>query len=253
MGTSGSSKGPRSNSPLVPPHADATPGVPLPEPEGQRFRGFRTEFGRAAAGAAGASLRSALGKYAREATQGPAIGPRRFGPAYSAGADLIGALGELRTGGTGENATGTDLSGLVGQPIDYAAQQIARTLAPDNADADQIATAIQEAIAEVLPDVEVFDPAAIPLDQMIQLLVEFFSRILFQEITNTAGNAWNRSPTSRQTARLEAELLELIRVTVDKHLSPRLSSGIERLSKSQLAAIEHAALQEVWREWEAYE
>lgn len=253
MGTSGSSKGPKSTSPLVPDYADATPGVPLPAPEGQRFRGFRTEFGHLAAGSGGASLRTALGKYARQATHGAAVGPRRFGPAYTAGAELIGALGDLRAGGTGENATGTDLSRLVGQPMDYAAQEIARALAPDNADADQIAAAIQEAIAETLPEVEVFDPSLISLDQMIQLMVEFFSRILFQEITNSAGDAWNKSPTPQQTARLEAELLELVRVTVDKHLSPPLSSGLERLSKAQIETIERTALQEVWREWEAYQ
>ena len=45
MGTSGSSKGPKNSSPLVPAGVDDEPGKPLPEPEGQRFRGFRTEFG----------------------------------------------------------------------------------------------------------------------------------------------------------------------------------------------------------------
>ena len=152
MGTSASSKGPNSSSPLVPPWADATPGAPLPQPEGQRFRGFRTEFGRAAAGAGGGSLRSALGKYAREATHGASVGPRRFGPAYAAGADLAGVMSEMRGGGTGENSAGVDLSGLVGRPLDYAAQEIARALAPDNADADQISAAIQEAMAEALPE-----------------------------------------------------------------------------------------------------
>ncbi len=48
MGTSASSKGPRSTSPLVPAWADADPEAPLPPPEGQRFRAFRTEFGRVA-------------------------------------------------------------------------------------------------------------------------------------------------------------------------------------------------------------
>jgi hypothetical protein len=251
MGTSASGKGPKSNSPLVPKHADANPNLPLPDPEGQRFRGFRTEFGRVAAGTSGASLRSAIRAYAREATGGSTYGPRRFGPAYTVGASLTEALTDLRGGGTGEQATGVDLSRLRGQPIDYAAQELARALAPPNADAELVAAAIQEAVAEALPEAEVFDPATISNDELIHLLVEFFSRIIFQEITAAAGKAWDQSKSPQQTTRLEADLLELVRVTVDKHLSPRLANGFENLSRAQLEAIERAAVDEVWREWES--
>jgi hypothetical protein len=251
MGTSASGKGPKSNSPLVPAHADATPNVPLPEPAPQRFRGFRTEFGRVAAGAAGASLRSAIRAHAREATGGSAVGPRRFGTAYVAGADLAQALTNLRAGGAAQSPTGFDLTRLRGQPIDYAAQELARALAPENADAELVVTAIQEAIAEALPEVELFDPATITDDQLIHLLVEFFSRIIFQEITAAAGDAWNKSTSPRRTTKMEADLLELIRVTVDKHLGPRLQNRIANLSRAQFQEIERAAIDEVWREWES--
>jgi hypothetical protein len=253
VGTSASSKGPKSTSPLVPEWADADPAKPLPSPEGQRFRGFRTEFGRVAAGTAGASLGGALGRYAREASGGSSIGPRRFGPAYNAGASFAGAMADLKSGGTGEAATGVDLRRLVGQPIDYAAQEIARVLAPENADADQIAIAIQEAIAEVLPDVAVFDPDAISIDQIVQILVEFFSRIIFQEITSVAGDAWNHSPDGARTTLVEAELLEVVRVIVDKHLSPRLAAGVGSLTRPEIAALQRNAITEVWREWELHE
>ncbi len=253
MGTSASSKGPKSSSPLVPPWADADPNAPLPQPEGQRFRGFRTDFGRVAGGVAGASLRSAIGKYAREASGGSSVGPRRFGPAYSAGAGLAGLIGELQSGGTGEAATGVNLSGLIGRPLDYAAQEIARTLAPENADADKIAAAIQEAMAEALPGIETFEPDSISIDQLVQLLVEFFSRILFQEITSVAGDAWNKSPGPEKTTQTEADLLELVRATVDKHLSPRLANGLTALTRAEISALERKAVEEIWREWESYE
>ena len=128
---------------------------------------------------------------------------------------------------------------------------MARALAPENADAELVANAIQEAIAEALPEVEVFDPGTITDDQLIHLLVEFFSRILFQEITSTAGDAWNKSTSSKQTTKVEAALLELIRVTVDKHLSPRLANGIANFSRTQFQDIERAAMDDVWREWES--
>src|SRR4051812_44589546 len=127
MGTSSSSKGPSSKSPLVPPWADAAPGTPVPQPEGQRFRGFRTEFGKVASGNGG-SMAKALQKYASAATGGSSVGPRRFGPAYGAGADLARAL----AGAQIQTDSGTfNLAALAGQPMDQAAQAIAEALAPE--------------------------------------------------------------------------------------------------------------------------
>ncbi|WP_414463709.1 hypothetical protein [Hyphomicrobium sp. DY-1] len=131
-----------------------------------------------------------------------------------------------------------------------AAQEIARALSPKNADADQIAAAIQEALAETLPEVDVFDPALISPDQLIQVLVEFFSRILFQEICSVAGEAWKHSPDAPATMQTEADLLELVKVVVEKHLAPRLARGLDRLSRAEIARLERQAIDEVWREWE---
>lgn len=251
MGTSGSSKGPKSSSPLVPPGVDDEPGKPLPEPEGQRFRGFRTEFGRAAAGGGKDVLNAALGKYARDATQGSAIGPRRFGPAYSSGAALADALKNFAQGGPGLAPGGLDLTSLEGQPVNVAAQEIARALAPEGADADEVTAAIQEAITEVLPEAGVFDPSLLTPDALVQIMVEFFSRILFMEITATAGDAWNKAPDQQHATQTEADLLELIRVVVDKHFSPRLAQGLKNANREQFRKLERQAMDEVWREWEA--
>ena len=250
MGTSGSSKGPKSSSSLVPPGVDDEPDKPLPEPKGQRFRGFRTDFGRAAAGGGKTELSSALGKYARDATYGSSVGPRRFGSAYLSGAALADTLAILAAGGTTQGVTGADLSGLAGQPIPVAAQEIARALAPDNIDADHITAAIQEAIIEVLPDAGVFDPALLTPDSLVQILVEFFSRILFLEITSVAGDAWNKAPSAQQATQTEAHLLELIRVVVDKHFSPRIAQGFTNPNRAEFRQLERAAMDEVWREWE---
>lgn len=251
MGTSGSSKGPKSTSPLVPPGVDDEPGKPLPPPEGQRFRGFRTEFGRAAAGGGKEALNSALGKYARDATQGSAIGPRRFGPAYRSGAALADTLRDLAQGGSGLAPGGVDFSSLQGQPVNVAAQEIARALAPEGADADEVSAAIQEAITEVLPEAGVFDPSLLTPDTLVQIMVEFFSRILFMEITATAGDAWNKAPDAQQATQTEADLLELIRVVVDKHFSSRLAQGLANANREEFRRLERQAMDEVWREWEA--
>lgn len=250
MGTSASNKGPGPRAPMVPPWADSNPNEPLPEPTGQRFRGFRTAFGQAVAGGGSAdTLTKALRKYASDATGGAAVGPRRFGPAYAAGANLANLITDLGAGGTGEETVGANLGDLAGQPIDVAAQEIAKALAPDNADADQVAAAIQSAMAEVLVDQVVFDPAAITPDQLVQLLVEFFAQILFQQITGDAGEAWNHSPSVDRTTATERDLLALIRAVADKHFSGPLTEGLGDVSRSELARIEKAAMVEIWHEW----
>lgn len=246
MGTSTSAKGPSSRSPLVPPWADAEPGAPLPHPEGQRFRGFRTEFGKAVAGSG--SLGKALQKYASDATYGSAVGPRRFGPAYSAGAGLVRAFGAGPD--TEGEPTRIDLEALAGRPLDEAAQAIAEALAPENADSDQIRSAVQEAIAEVLGDQGAFDPGAISPDQIVALLVEFFARILFQEISATAGEAWKKAPNVDRNTAAENELFEVVRAAMDTHLSPRLARDLQTLDRASIEAIERAAIVDIWRAWE---
>ncbi len=251
MGTSSSSRGPSGRSPLVPSWADADPGAPLPAPDALRFRTFRTEFGRYAGGEGG-SLRSALGHYARTATAGQAVGPRRFGSAYQAGGGLFGLLGDLAGGGDGAAFVGIDMSGLAGRTLGYAAQEIARALAPENGDADRIRIAIQEAIAEVLPDVEIFDPAALTPDDIIAILIEFLTRILFQQVVEDAGSAWNRAPSDARTAQTEGELFDLIRIAMDRHLGPRLAAAGGRLPRAEVERLQRSAMEDVWRDWENF-
>lgn len=253
MGTSSSSKGRGSKSPLVPAHADSNPGAPLPAPEGQRFRGFRTEFGRAVAGAGGGTFASALGKYARDATGGSSVGPRRFGTAYTAGGSLFGALSDLQQGGTGEQSAGVDLSALVGRPLSEAIEAIAQALAPANADADLIRTAIQEALAEALPEMASFEPANLDADALIAVLVEFFAQVLFLDIVSDAGEAWQKAADGDRTIEAESELFDIVHTAVDKHLSPALAAGIGDMSRAQVEAIEQQAIRDIWAEWESNE
>lgn len=253
MGTSSSSKGRKSSSPLVPAYADANPDQPLPQPEGQRFRGFRTEFGRAVAGGGDGTFAGALGRYARDATGGGGVASRRFGPAYSAGGTLFELLSDLQAGGTGESVSGADLSGLAGLPLAEAIQQIAETLAPANADAELIRTAVQEALAEVLPDVASFEPADLDPDMLIAVLIEFFSQVIFLDVVSDAGDAWNKTPSAERTIEAEGELFDIIHTAVDKHLGPAFAGGIQGMTREQVEAIEQQAIRDIWSEWEGSE
>jgi hypothetical protein len=177
---------------------------------------------------------------------GAAVGPRRFGPAYASGADFAQALAGTPVA-IGDRTL--DLAALSGRPMDEAAQAIAEALAPENADADQIRSAIQEALAEILGGEAVFDPSAITPDQIIAILVEFFSRILFQEISAVAGEAWKKAPSVERSTATESDLFEIVRVTMDQHLSPRLSGDLSSLGREEHKTLERAAIADIWTAW----
>ena len=268
-----SDEGRRSDSPFVPDYADDDGDEPLPEPAALRFRGFRVAFGRAVAG--GGGLEDALGKYAREATGGAAIGPRRFGPAYRAGGALFAVLDELREGGTGEAAAGLDLSALVGRPAWEACEAVALALAPRNGDADPIRISVQEALGEALAgapafdpaafdpaafdpaafdpaafDPAAFDPAALTAADLVVVQVGFFTGVLFLDIACDAGKAWNRAPDVRSTIDAEDRLREIVGGSVGRRLSPLLHGRIDRAAPAEIEALGRRAIGQVWSDWE---
>ncbi|MFC4726518.1 hypothetical protein [Glycocaulis abyssi] len=161
---------------------------------------------------------------------------------------MIDVLGQLATTGTAE-INGTDLSALLGQPLQQCAETIAELLAPENADRDLIRTAMLAAIIEALPDVEFFEPTALSPDQIIALLVEFHAQVLFQEITNDAGDAWNKSESPERTIEAESEFLDLIRAAVDRHLAPALADGLAHASRLEVEALQRRAMDDIWTEW----
>jgi len=151
MGTSSSSRGPGSNSPLIPPWADSDPDKPQPQPEEQRFRGFRTQLGQFVSGGGrdDAKLRSALGNYARKASGGGAVGPRRFGAMASVGGTLFDAMAALRDG-QDPGLPGIDLGTLDGLATDVAIGMLVQALVPVNGDAERIRVALNDALSEAL-------------------------------------------------------------------------------------------------------
>ena len=255
-----SDEGRKSDSPFVPDYADDDGDGPLPAPAALRFRGFGVAFGRAIAGRGG--LEAALGRYAREATAGAAIGPRRFGPAYRAGGALFAVLEELRGGGTGEAIAGAGLSGLTGRPVGEACEAVGLALAPRNGDADPIRIALQEALWEALAggpvvdpgafDPGAFDPGALTPGGLVAVQVGFYTGVLFLDIAGDAGRAWNRAPDVRSTLDAEDRLRAIVRGSVDNRLSPLLHGRIHRATRAEIEAFGRRAIEQVWSDWEKY-
>lgn len=248
MGTSASSKGSGKDQPLVPPWADDQPEAPVPLPLPKRFQAFRTSFGKYLKSGDASELRRSLGHFARTSTGGSSVGPRRFGPVYTAGGSLYEVLSSL--GGDGAEAASHGLSKdeLTGQPLDVVCQLLAEALAPDNGDSDRIRVSIDEAMLEVLGDGD-FDPERLDEEAVHRILAEYLSQSIFQDIVEEVGGSWASAPDERRTAEAEGELLELIRVIVDQTLGPRLASN-NSLSKAAVHRFLREAVVEIWQEWE---
>ncbi|WFU04520.1 hypothetical protein QA648_27445 (plasmid) [Rhizobium sp. CB3171] len=251
MGTSSSSKGSGSKQPMVPPWADDQPGTPVPAGPPKRFQAFRTSFGKYLKSGDRDDLKRSLGHYARTATGGSGVGPRRFGSVYNSGGDFYEVLKSL--GGDGGNAAERGLSrdSLAGQPLDVVCQRLAEMLAPENGDADRIREAIDEAMLEVLGEGD-FDPDSLDDETVARIMGEYLSQTVFQEIVEEVGGSWANAPDEKRTSAAEAELLEVIRVIVDKNLAPKLTDG-KAITKSDVLRFMRETVVEVWREWESFD
>lgn len=249
MGTSASSKGSGSSQPMVPPWADDQPSEPIPIAPPKRFQAFRTSFGRYLKSRDSHHLGKSLGHYARTSTGGSAVGPRRFGSVYGTGGRFYEVLKSLGSDGKRATELGLSKESLSGQPLDVVCQRLAEVLAPPNGDHERIRQAIDEAMFEVL-DTENFNPDQLDDETINRILGEFLSQAIFQEIVEEVGGSWASASDERRTSEAEEELLEVIRVVVDKNLGPRLADS-ERLTQTNVVLFMRDAVTEVWREWES--
>lgn len=250
MGTSTSSKGPNSSSPLVPPWADVDGGGPGPDPEPNRFQGFRTSLGRFVSSGDRSYLTKALHRYARSSTGGFEVGPRRFGAMAKAGGALYDVLSQLRNDAA--NAP-LQLRTLAGRPTRAVIDAIVDALVPENGDADRIRAALNEALALCLEGVETFNFASITNEVLTEIMITYACLCVFEQIILDSNRAFARAKTPVQAEVAELALLELVKAVTDKHMRPLLDGTIQAMTHAEMQAAQLAAIIEVWKEWEAYE
>ncbi len=249
MGTSASSKGSGRDQPLVPPWADDEPGKPVPQPEPKRFQAFRRNFGKYLQTGDQQDLQRSLGHYARTATGGSSVGPRRFGSVYTSGGDLYSVLSSLGGDGILADDRGLSKASLTGQPLDVVCQRLSEALAPANGDADRIRESIDQAMIEVLGEEE-FDPGRLDDETIQRILGEYLSQAVFQEIVEEVGGSWANG-TATSTPEAEGALLETIRAVIEVNLSPRLE-GKSNIVQADIRQFMRETINEVWAAWEAY-
>ena len=250
MGTSQSSTGPGSSSPLVPPWADDQPQQPQTMPEPARFMAFRQSLGRFVSGGDQSDLKSAVGHYARKASGGSDSAARRMGSVTQAGAGLFGALAGV-SADPGE--TSVDLDSLAGLPCELAISAITQALTTENGDSDKIRAAMSYALVEALDGVETFNPECITDDVIIDTMIGYLAESIFLQMVMDSDKAWNKADTPAQAMRAETDLRDLIKVVVDKHMAPKLAGDVRTFTRQQMAQIERQAIIDAWKEWEDYQ
>lgn len=253
MGTSSSSRGPGSKSPLVPPWADTDGQGAGPVPPDARFTGFRINLGKFVIGGNTDDLRHALAQYASTATGGSAVGPRRFSSMASAGADLFGAMSS-GGGVVGPSATdtGVDLRELNGVDTDTAIEALLNALVPPNGDSEKVREAMLEALSECLEGLTEFDFSQITDDMLVSMMITYVRECVFTQIVMDSARAFQRSGSVMRIEDAERALYELVRSAVDTHMRPLFAGGVRTLSRKAIEAIQLRAIQAVWTEWENY-
>lgn len=253
MGTSSSSNGPGSNSPLVPPWADSDPDAPLPEPESQRFREFRTNLGKFVSGGGvdGERLRTALGSYARKATGGGGVASRRYGAMAASGGALFDAMAALRDG-RDPNLPGVDLDTLVGRPTRVFIDMLVNALVPPNGDADCIRVALNDALSEALEGQAEFDFDNITDDIIADTMIAYLTECIYEQVMLDSNDAFAKATDPAQYERAEKAMRNLIRAAVDKYLAPLLTGNVRTLNGRMVRDVQQRAIRAIWAEWEAY-
>lgn len=247
MGTSTSSRGANNRSPLVPPWADVDGAGTGPEPETNRFKGFRTSLGRFVQSGDRAHLSKAVQQYARSSTGGSAVGPRRFGAMAQAGAGLFDVLNQFRQDVA---RLPIDLRALQGRPTREVIEAIVDALVPENGDADRVRAAINEALASCLEGQQQYDFTEMSDELLIDVMVAYASLCVFEQIMQDSDRAFTKAETMEQADRAERTILELVKAVTDKHMRPLLDGHIATMTQDAMQQAQLAAIKEVWCEWE---
>ena len=251
MGTSTSSKGPHSTSPLVPSWADNDGQGPGNNQLEQRFRGFRATLGQAASVGGGntSDLKKALGHYAKSATGGKSNGARRFSSMIGAGGSLFDTLRSLQSGA---DTNSLNISDLQGQPVDVVIDKIIDSLIQVNGDSERIRAAMNEALAEALDGFATFDFSKITDDIIVDMMINYLTQCIFEQIILDSKTALDKADTQEKGKKLKSNLLELIKTSVDLNFGNHLGQNINTLNKQDIETIQKNAIQDIWGEWEDY-
>lgn len=279
MGTSGSSTGPGSGVPLVPPwvtdpdiaapssdEGDDTdteqeaggedaggPSTPVGIAPDARFRGARFDLGQFASSGSGNSLRRGLGNYIRTGLGGTRQASQRMaGTARKTGA-LYGVLHALSTGSTPTVDLGIDPAQLTGRPARETADRIAHALSPT--DGTQDAEASRRSISLALRELVAEDPTAdltALTEQQIELVMEMYvGHDICRRIELDVGKTiLDRAPDAATAIRRLDEMYSYVRQCVAAAFRRR--RGNKALSKREASRLATRVIRDTFEVFESH-
>ncbi|HIF6197842.1 hypothetical protein BJL83_20765 [Vibrio parahaemolyticus] len=285
MGTSASSSGPNNSSPLIPPWAEHSepleiipgnsdgeesdgnqpndsheidngsiqeliPGPKAPILPSSRFSGARRAFGDyAKSGGGEKELHRALKKYSTSSKGGGSNMARKLAGGITAGSALFSLV-------SGDSVKAGDkilnLSDLSGLSVDQAIDRISEHLCPEASDSDQIRIAVDYALTEALQDQDEFDESAFSPDLVGDIVANYLTDLVFQEVLNDMGDAWLHAETHLKQLDMETELRELVKVVTQTQLHNVTGGNYSVMTRDTIAQIQIDVIAKTIEEWESY-
>lgn len=265
MGTSSSSGGPGSATPLVPtwlepdggaaaplgpveppqgPNAPApTPQpvapalAPVPPPVANRFRDARSNFSRFASsgGTDRRSLGRAISNYISRSSGGAGTAARRLAPSRAAASGLIGFLSDARTRGTTEALHRLNLPDLAGRPIQEVFIALTDVLCPEGGSIDEgiARDAFVETIAEAVT-AGIVDLGNLTADQMLTVFEMFVTNSIEARLHNDIGTKAIQFPADNNA-------VQAVQDQVHDFIAGRVQDAVQTM-RDQLTELQGPAL-----------
>ena len=258
MGTSAPHPGSASTSSLVPEYADAGGPDPLPSPQPERFKAFRTRLGAFASTGSPDHLRSAMKHFATTSLGGSAAGARRFGSMARAGASMLGAFTSPGALSRTLASSGVDLVALRGASLETVIQAIARAFTPNDADGAKTETALREALEIALEeqnivDLDVENFQGFDEETYAKIITYYVQSCIVQHILSEGKKSMDRASTGPEQMARENQLREAVAEVVGASMIPLVKAGITHMSPIHLERLQINCIASVLSVWEAHD
>lgn len=223
-------------------------GTSSGDPRPNRLAGARRTFGEYAKGS-GSSLRSSLKKFSK-GSGGGAGTSRRLASGITAGAGL---LGMMQGDSVSTQKRTLSISELNGLSTDQAIDRITEHLTPENGDADAVRLALDFALAEVLPEDEVFDEKMFTDEVVEQAIAYYLTDLILQDVTEGMGKAWFNAEHPSKHNSMEEELRELIKVITFTKIESATHGRAGNITQDNIVQIQADVISQTVQEWESYD
>ena len=281
MGTSLSSSGSPSSTPLVPPwvpdpepppdekpgdddagppDSDAPdqpappPAQPVPIAPPARFGPARWRLGRFARTGSADDMRIGVGRYVRKGLGGGGTAVRRLGGTVHTAGVLFGALSAAASGQVPEPGSELDPAVLSGRSADEIMSAVVEAVRPVDGtlDGEASRTAIGKALSELLTQFPDADLLSLSEAQCLYAVERFIAWDVFNRFQLDLGKTIQEKAPSIVSAlsRLK-EVRDFIMQSVAAEFR-KLTSGTVALGRKKVTAIVHAALGQVIGVFEGY-